>query len=178
MPPVMSRSLAVLCVSLLAVAACGEDPATQQGAQSPPPPPQHLPQPNRPQFAPQPALAGPGSPEQACVDGINAYRRTVGSPPLQRWSVAESCASGESRSDSASGKAHGAFGRCGEMAQDECPGWNGPPGAMIGDCLKMMWAEGPGGGHYDNMKNPNYQWVACGFHTLPDGSVWAVQDFK
>ena len=125
-----------------------------------------------------PAVANNGDVAQACVDGINAYRRSVGSPPLMRWSVAESCATSESQSDSGSGSAHGAFGRCGEMAQDECPGWNGPPGAMIGDCLKMMWAEGPGGGHYENMKNPSYQWVACGFYTLPDGSVWAVQDFK
>ncbi len=164
-------------ISCVLLAACGEDPATQQGPQSPPQP-QHYAQPNRPQLAPQPTPAGASSPEQECVDGINAYRRTVGSPPLLRWSVAESCAIGESRSDSGSGKAHGAFGRCGEMAQDECPGWAGPPGAMIGDCLKMMWAEGPGGGHYDNMKNPNYQWVACGFYTLPDGTVWAVQDFK
>jgi hypothetical protein len=213
----VARSLSVASICAL-LAACGEDPATQQGAQSPQGQPQYgqpqyapqgqpqygqpqyapqgqqpqygqygQPQYGQPQVAPQPAAhpasqpAAPssaGSLEQTCVDTINAYRKTVGSPPVARWSAAESCANSQSQSDSRSKKAHGAFGQCGEMAQDECPGWNGPPSTMIGDCLKMMWDEGPGGGHYENMKNPLYTWVSCGFYTLPDGSVWAVQDFR
>jgi hypothetical protein len=40
-----------------------------------------------------------------------------------------------------------------------------------------MWAEGPGGGHYDNMTNPKYTQVACGFQS--DGSsTWSVQSFR
>ncbi len=66
-----------------------------------------------------------------------------------------------------------------EFAQDECPGWPGPADAtMVTSCLKAMWAEGPGGGHYENMKNAKYTQVACGFYTSSGGKVWAVQNFK
>ena len=122
--------------------------------------------------------SGDGSPEQTCVDAINAYRKTIGAPAYARWNDEESCADGEAKSDSASGTAHGAFGTCNEFAQDECPGWPGPPGSMITDCLKLMWAEGPGGGHYDNMSSTQYTQAACGFYTLVDGSVWATQNFR
>jgi hypothetical protein len=124
------------------------------------------------------AASGPSSPEQICVDQINAYRKTVGSPALARWNAAESCSDGQAQSDSKTSSAHGAFGKCGEYGQNECPGWPGPSGEMIPDCLKMMWGEGPGGGHYENMKSTRYTKVSCGFYTLSDGSVWAVQNFQ
>ena len=41
-----------------------------------------------------------------------------------------------------------------------------------------MWNEGPGGGHYENMKSPTAKEVWCGFYTAPDGAVWSVQDFR
>ncbi len=121
---------------------------------------------------------GPSSAEQTCVDQINAYRKTVGSPALTRWTAEEKCSDGQAQSDSKSGSAHGAFGTCSEMGQNECPGWPGPAGDMIPSCLKMMWGEGPGGGHYENMKAARYTQVSCGFYTLADGSVWAVQNFR
>jgi len=54
---------------------------------------------------------------------------------------------------------------------------------MIGSCLQMMWAEGPGSdfsahGHYLNMSSTNYTKVACGFYVTPQGTVWTLQDFK
>ena len=127
--------------------------------------------------------SGDSSPEQLCVDTINQYRATLNLPAYTRWSAEETCADGQAQSDSASGTAHGAFGTCTEMAQDECPGWPGPPSTMITGCLQQMWAEGPGPfdqghGHYDNMSNSSYTQVACGFYVLADGSVWATQDFK
>ncbi|HEY2512922.1 MAG TPA: CAP domain-containing protein [Polyangiaceae bacterium] len=117
-------------------------------------------------------------PAQACVDAVNAYRATVGLPAYARWNAEETCVDGQAQSDSEANQAHSAFTQCGEWAQNECPGWPGPSGSMIGDCLKAMWAEGPGGGHYDNMTSKSYTKVACGFYTLSDGSVWATQDFK
>jgi hypothetical protein len=127
--------------------------------------------------------SGSSSPEQLCVDTINMYRATLNLPPYARWSSAETCTAGQAQKDSASGTAHGAFGSCNESAQDECPGWPGPPSSMITNCLAQMWAEGPGPfdqghGHYDNMSSSSYTQVACGFYVLPDGSVWAAQDFK
>ncbi|WP_129348276.1 CAP domain-containing protein [Sorangium cellulosum] len=126
---------------------------------------------------------GSGSVQQLCVDTINQHRATLGLPPLMRWVEAESCSDGEAESDSKTGEAHGAFGACNEGAQNECPGWPGPAESMIGRCLQMMWDEGPGEdfskhGHFLNMSNTSYTKVACGFHTLPDGRVWSVQNFR
>ena len=111
------------------------------------------------------------------------YRATMGLTPYERWKPAEECAGIEAGKDAQTGKAHSAFGQCGEWAQNECPGWPGPPGQMIGGCLQMMWDEGPGDfynghGHFINMSSTQYSKVACGFHVLPDGSVWATQDFQ
>ena len=122
-------------------------------------------------------------PTQLCVDDINAFRATLGLPPYARWSAEEACASDEAAKDAAANQAHSAFGQCGEFAQNECPGWPGPPGSMIGNCLQMMWDEGPGAfnqghGHYINMSSTAYTKVACGFHVLANGKVWATQDFK
>ncbi|WP_437894851.1 CAP domain-containing protein [Sorangium sp. So ce124] len=120
---------------------------------------------------------------QLCVDTINEHRATLGLPPLARWVEAESCSDGEAESDGNTGEFHGAFGACDENAQNECPGWGGPPDSMIVPCLQLMWDEGPGEdfekhGHYINMSSTRYTKVACGFHTFPDGSVWAVQNFR
>ncbi len=122
-------------------------------------------------------------PAQICVDNINAKRATVGLPPLARWTTNESCVSAEALQDSQTGVPHSAFGQCGELAQNECPGWPGPADTMIVSCLQAMWNEGPGTdfsthGHYINMTNPNYTKVACGFAVLSNGTVWAAQDFR
>ena len=108
---------------------------------------------------------------------INDYRATVGSPPLVEWTAEESCVDGEAASDAKSNTPHGAFGSCNEFAQDECPGWPGPPSQLIVACLKAMWDEGPGGGHYENMKNAQSTKAACGFYQTTDGSWWATQNF-
>ncbi len=127
-----------------------------------------------------------GDPDEAatqlCVDTINMYRATLGLAALARWTDAETCSDEEAAMDGASGTPHGAFGQCGESAQNECPGWPGPPEAMITGCLELMWAEGPGEdfnkhGHYITMSNPAYTKVACGFADGMNG-VWAVQNFQ
>jgi hypothetical protein len=41
-----------------------------------------------------------------------------------------------------------------------------------------MWDEGPGGGHYENMKSTDSTRVACGFYITPGGDVWSVQNFQ
>ena len=114
---------------------------------------------------------------QLCVDLINQYRATLGLAPYERWTSAETCVDGEAQADSQTGTAHSAFGTCKESAQDECPGWSGTLSDVITKCLKMMWDEGPGGGHYDNMSS-NRKRAACGFYVLPNGKVWAAQDFQ
>jgi hypothetical protein len=112
-----------------------------------------------------------------CVQTVNQYRATLNLAPLERWTDAEGCVNVQAQSDAQSGTAHGAFGKCGERAQNECPNWGGTPSSMIAGCLKMMWDEGPGGGHHDNMAG-NSQRVACGFYVNSAGKVWAVQDYR
>jgi len=130
--------------------------------------------------------AGPpvqgGDVGQRCVDGINRYRATKGLVPLGRWLEAEPCATNEAAKDAGSQRPHGSFGACRESAQNACPNWPGPPERMIDDCLRQMWNEGPGEfpahGHYENMASPRSTQVACAVHTMPDGRLWSVQDFR
>lgn len=128
----------------------------------------------------------PGDPleaaRQLCVDTINMYRATLGLPPYQRWTDQETCSDAEAKSDGETNTPHGAFGMCGEFAQNECPGWPGPPEQSLPGCLAQMWAEGPGEdfnmhGHYINMSSEQYTRVACGFAEV-NGEWWMVQNFQ
>jgi hypothetical protein len=117
-----------------------------------------------------------------CVDRINELRASKGKGPIPRLASAEPCADGQAKSDSETGKAHGAFDACADqvkhwsgIAQNECPGYKSVEATLTG-CIDMMWAEGPGGGHYDNMMGGSTH-MACGFYTTPDGKVWQVQDY-
>ncbi|HVY32637.1 MAG TPA: CAP domain-containing protein [Polyangiaceae bacterium] len=117
-----------------------------------------------------------------CVDRVNELRASKGKGPIPRLASAEACADGQAKSDSESGKAHGAFNDCADqvkhwsgIAQNECPGYKSVEATLTG-CIDMMWAEGPGGGHYENMMGGSTH-MACGFYTTPDGKVWQVQDY-
>jgi hypothetical protein len=114
---------------------------------------------------------------EICVNTINEYRKTKGLPLYARWTEAESCSDQQALSDGQTRKPHGAFGRCQEMGQNECPGWPGPPETMIPQCLKSMWGEGPGGGHYEAMASTRFTKVACGFAN-GQGGIWTVQNFR
>jgi hypothetical protein len=144
------------------------------------------------------ATDGHGTYHQVCIDKINALRATKGLTPYGRWSEIESCVDGQSTSDEQSGSAHGAFGQCGESAQNECLG-SGMAG--IEGCLDMMWGEkdqsgcsgcdacadgydpncpncdyyGAPCGHYVNMSAKYYTQAACGFSSL---GGWATIDFR
>jgi len=131
----------------------------------------------------QPApLAAGGDAAQRCVDDINGYRATKGLAPLARWADVEPCATNEAAQDARSQRPHGSFGQCREGAQNACPNWPAPADGMIDKCLEMMWNEGPGEfpahGHYMNMVDTRSTKVACAVHTMPDGRLWAVQDFR
>jgi hypothetical protein len=116
-----------------------------------------------------------------CVLRTNEFRARVSLAPLARQPGRDACLDGEAQSDGATHTAHGAFGRCQEGGQNECPGWPGPIEQVIDQCLAQMFAEGPGPfaghGHYLNMTDPKFSSVACGFATAPDGKLWLVQDF-
>lgn len=125
-------------------------------------------------------LASTGDPHQDCVDRINQFRLECQClPPLARWTEAEDCSNQQSATDQSTNSPHGAFGQCGEFAQNTCPNW-GSESDVINNCLQMMWDEGPGEpfeehGHYINMSSTGYSKVACGFSD--NGQVWANQNF-
>jgi len=119
-----------------------------------------------------------GSAAEICVATINELRKTKGLPAYARWTDNETCSDGQAKTDATTRNPHGAFGKCEEFGQNECPGWDGTPEQMIPQCLKAMWGEGPGGGHYEAMANKKYTKVACGFGTASNGQIWAVQNFR
>ena len=59
-----------------------------------------------------------------CVQIINSYRASLSppSPPLAEALAEESCVDQQAKADYTANQPHYAFGRCGEYAQDECPG--------------------------------------------------------
>ena len=124
-------------------------------------------------------LVGTGeTAHELCWSTINEYRERDGLPPLERWTDGEACADGEAKSDAETNRPHGAFPRCGELAQNESPATPGPPEEGIPKCLAMMWAEGPGGGHHDAMASTKYKKVACGVFVTSRGAIWSVQNFR
>lgn len=130
--------------------------------------------------APSTPSAGGSAVERAralCLDRLNQYRARVGVAPLRAQSDRAACADGQARSDAATRTAHGAFGQCRESAQNECPSWSGSLDEVVDRCLAMMFAEGPQGGHYENMTDPRARSVACGVFSGGSGEIWMVQDF-
>jgi len=122
-----------------------------------------------------------GDARTRCVNRTNELRATKGLGPIPILSKAEPCADGQAKADSISGMAHSAFDAClNEVkwkgaAQNECPNYGNVEDTLT-KCLDAMWAEGPGGGHYDNMVG-NSTHTACGIYTTPAGKVWLVEDF-
>jgi hypothetical protein len=122
-----------------------------------------------------------GDARTRCVNRTNELRATKGLGPIPILAKAEPCADGQAKADSISGKAHSAFNACLDQVkwtgagQNECPNYGSVQDTLT-KCLDAMWAEGPGGGHYDNMVG-NSTHTACGFYTTAAGKVWMVQDF-
>jgi uncharacterized protein YkwD len=132
--------------------------------------------------------AGTDSDLQHCVDVINSYRATLSDvPAYTRSSSLEQFAAVGAEDDSQTGEAHGHFistngGNGVAYAENEIPGWPenqyGSITAVIDQGMQMMWAEGPGGGHYDNMSSTQYTQAGCGIYVTSDGNVWITTDFR
>jgi hypothetical protein len=114
---------------------------------------------------------------ETCLNAINQYRAGKGAPPLTQWEESESCVDSEASTDFETQKAHGSYGKCQEHAQNACPNWEVSE-ASLTKCLASMYAEGPGGGHYDNMMNTGYTSVACGFYSSTKTAGWMIQNFR
>jgi len=123
---------------------------------------------------------------QYCVDVINNYRADHGRSALSRSSALEACAAEGAEEDSRTGTAHSHFSRtggCGGVAdaENELPGWprsmyGGIP-SIIDQGTAMMMAEGPGGGHYENILGSHTS-AGCGIFITSRGNVWLIQNFR
>ena len=107
-----------------------------------------------------------------CVAVTNRYRASVRLDPLARSTEAEGYAAASARDDHARRKAHSrSSGRNrppGAFAENEALRWTfeqagGSARTFIDRALAMMWAEGRGGGHYENIRGP-WRVVGCGLH--------------
>jgi uncharacterized protein YkwD len=159
-------------------------PEAELGESTPPPLAAHgdLPPPPSPSAAP--ATAAGASDLELCVDEVNRYRKKLGLRALRRSADLEACAAEGARADHASGQPHAHFmgtQGCGiAFAENEIPRWPLDYAGNVTNTIKKgiadMWAEGPGGGHYENMKG-DYTELGCGIF-VDGSSVTVVQDYK
>jgi hypothetical protein len=169
------------CASL---AMTGMAPAPPGPGSSPGTPTTNVPSNNPPPVtgssAPQGTATGAANDQQYCVDVINQYRARTGLAPLQRSSALEQFATEGARYNASAGP-HAYFSMQGgggvAWAENEIPGWQmqGSVRDVIQQGTDMMYNEGPGGGHHDNIVG-NYRSVGCGIHQQ-FGQVWVIQDF-
>ena len=124
--------------------------------------------------------------QQLCVDYLNDLRASVDEPPLERSAELETCATKAAIEDSRTGEPHGHFIRtagCGytAYAENEVPGWSLSMHGSVEDVIRVsadaMFAEGPGGGHYDNITG-GYTRVGCGIYVTEADDVWVVHNFR
>ena len=116
-----------------------------------------------------------------CVQEVNRYRATVGAGPLSQQAALEATAAQAAQSDHQSGEAHGWVRRNGGPAENQAPRWSrassgGNAQTFISRALQLMWAEGPGGGHYENMRG---RFAATGCAIYSDtATATFVQHFR
>jgi uncharacterized protein YkwD len=117
-----------------------------------------------------------------CVTETNRDRASLGLPGLTRSSALEAYAATGAREDGLAHAAHQHFrstnGGGIARAENELPWWPSSYSvhAVIQQGLAMMWAEGPGGGHYENMRGP-YSELGCGVF-INGSEITVVQDFR
>jgi uncharacterized protein YkwD len=119
-----------------------------------------------------------------CVEEVNRYRASVGVAPLTRSSRIDEFSTNAAHVDGEAHQAHTYFlmtngGNGTASAENVIPWWKtsqyGSVRAIVTKGLATMWAEGPGGDHYENMKG-NYSEMGCGIFTSND-EITVSQDF-
>lgn len=120
-----------------------------------------------------------------CVELINQYRANRSRPRLSPSRELEEFAAEGAAYDAARNQGHAHFLAVQDYtlcdAENEIPGWplsqHGSITAIIDAGTRMMWDEGPGGAHYDNMVG-NHTVVGCGIFVTEDNRVWLIQDYR
>ena len=120
-----------------------------------------------------------------CVSTTNELRASVGDPPLARSARIDAFSSEAARVDGEAHEAHKYFratngGPGIATAENVIPWWRvsdwGSVEKIVRKGVSQMWAEGPSGYHYTNMRG-RYTEMGCGIAVL-NGEVTVSQDFK
>jgi uncharacterized protein YkwD len=115
-----------------------------------------------------------------CVTETNRYRATLGLAALTRSNSLEAYAAVGAREDGLAHVPHQHFkstnGGGIASAENEMNGFNQSLHGLIEQGLAGMWAEGPGGGHYENMRG-RYSQLGCGVF-VNGNEITVVQDFR
>jgi hypothetical protein len=124
--------------------------------------------------------------KKLCLDTVNAYRASLGLKALAWSKSIEAFADQGTRWDSDRNEAHNHFGAFVKpafpaFAENALPGWPlknyKTVAAVVAKGTEAMWGEGPGGGHYENIKG-DHTVMGCGIFINAAGNVWLIQDFK
>jgi hypothetical protein len=129
--------------------------------------------------------SGGDAAHQTCITETNKYRAMAGRAPVMHSPELEAYADEGAEYDfSSSPHAHFSATQGGGIAaaENECPrqgGWtvplDGNLSTIVAECVAAFFAEGPGGGHYENMMGP-YAKLGCGIYAQGIG-VTIIQDF-
>jgi hypothetical protein len=122
---------------------------------------------------------------QFCVDEVNRLRATLNLRALRRSSRIDAFSNEAARVDTEARDPHRHFrqtngGNGTARAENVIPWWRSDNYASVRQVtregLAMMWAEGPGGTHYETMKG-NFSEIGCGLF-VANGTVTVTQDFR
>ncbi len=120
-----------------------------------------------------------------CVTETNRYRALANVRALSRSGQAEEFAATAARADHLSGVPHGYINGpnrpTGSYAENQSNRWptalaGGSARSFIERALAGMWAEGPGGGHHENMRGP-YTALGCAIYGDATSATF-VQHFR
>jgi len=120
-----------------------------------------------------------------CVDQVNQLRASVGDPPLARSEQIDNFSTEAARVDGEAHQAHKYFietngGPGIATAENVIPWWKvsdwGSVDNVVRKGISQMWAEGPSGYHYVNMRG-RYSQLGCGIAVV-NGEVTVSQNFK
>ena len=130
---------------------------------------------------------------QKNLDDLNSYRAQNGAPALVVDDQLSSFALAGSQQLIASGVPHQHFmqasadgslwtsGFCQSAGENQAPGWPASNDSVedqsIDQVLAQMMAEGPGGGHHDNIVNPAFTRVGIAI-VVQQGQLWLTNDFS
>ena len=116
-----------------------------------------------------------------CASETNRYRASVGVGALAQAADLDAFALAAARSDHASGVGHDYFqaNAIGLAAENMALRWpfGGNVRSLITAALAAFWAEGPGGAHHENMRDPRWRRVGCGIY-IEGSQATLAQEFR